>query len=358
MKLQMKKNIKIIGIVGIVIVVLIILAIPKLKSSGNKTAGRGFGSAGPLPVKAHITRFESLDNKVLTTGTVLANEEVDLKSEVPGKITKILFKEGSYVKAGDLLIKINDADLQAQLQSAKSRLKLQKDTEYRQKQLLEKEAISQEDYDMTANQLQVNQAEVELIRAQIAKTEIRAPFSGIVGLKNVSDGSFVTNSTVIASLQNINPIKIDFSIPERYSSMVNVGDEINFSITGNSKNYIGTVYAIEPKIDPVTRTLQLRALCSNTGREILPGSFANIELVLKKIENAILIPSEALIPDIKGQKVFVYMNGKAVPREVDTGIRTDVNVQLTSGVSEGDTIITSGMLQLRPGAPVTISEFE
>ncbi len=354
----MKKNIKTFGIIGIVIVILIILAIPKLKSDESKPGGRGFGAAGPLPVKAHILKYQALDNKVLTTGTVLANEEVDLKSEVNGKITNIFFKEGSAVKEGALLVKINDADLQAQLQSAKSRLELQKDTEYRQKQLLEKEAISQEDYDMTANQLQVNEAEVELIKAQIAKTEIRAPFSGIIGLKNVSEGSFVTNSMIIASLQNINPIKIDFSIPERYSSMVNVGDEINFTITGSDKQFIGKVYAIEPKIDPVTRTLKLRALCSNTGREILPGSFANIQLVLKKIEDAILIPSEALIPDIKGQKVFIYRNGKAVPQQVGTGIRTDINVQLTSGVAEGDTIITSGMLQLRPGVPVTISEFE
>ena len=354
----MKKNIKTILIVLAVVIILIILAIPKLKSSEESTSGSGVRSGGPLPVSAHITKYEVLDNKVLTTGTVLANEEVDLKSEVDGKITKILFLEGSYVNTGDLLVKINDADLQAQLQSAKSRLELQKDTEYRQKKLLEKEAISQEDYDMTANQLQVNQAEVELIKARIDKTEIRAPFSGIVGLKNVSEGSFVNNSTVIASLQNINPIKIDFSIPERYSSMVEVGDEINFTISGNNKKYIGKVYAIEPKIDPVTRTLQIRALCSNTGREILPGSFADVELVLKKIENAIMVPSEALIPDIKGQKVFIYRNGFATPQQVETGIRTDLNVQLTSGVNEGDTIITSGMLQLRPGAPVKISGFE
>ena len=354
----MKKNIKTILIVLAVVIILIILAIPKLKSSEDSISGSRVRSGGLLPVSAHITKYEVLDNKVLTTGTVLANEEVDLKSEVDGKITKILFHEGSYVNTGDLLVKINDADLQAQLQSAKSRLELQKDTEYRQKKLLEKEAISQEDYDMTANQLQVNQAEVELIKARIDKTEIRAPFNGIVGLKNVSEGSFVNNSTVIASLQNINPIKIDFSIPERYSSMVEVGDEINFTISGNNKKYIGKVYAIEPKIDPVTRTLQIRALCSNTGREILPGSFANVELVLKKIENAIMVPSEALIPDIKGQKVFIYRNGFAIPQQVETGIRTDLNVQLTSGVNEGDTIITSGMLQLRPGAPVKISGFE
>lgn len=354
----MKMNIKTLGIGGIVVAVLIILAIPKLKSSEHKKGVTGPGSSEPLPVKAYITKYEALDNKVLTTGTVLANEEVVLKSEVPGKITKILFKEGSFVNTGDLLVKINDADLQAQLQSAKSRLELQKDTEYRQKQLLEKEAISQEDYDMTANQLKVNEAEVELIKAQIDKTEIRAPFSGVVGLKNVSEGSYVDNSTTIASLQNINPIKIDFSIPERYSPMVNVNDNIHFTITGSDKNYVGKVYAIEPKIDPVTRTLQLRAMCPNTGREILPGSFANVELVLKKIEDAVLIPSEALIPDIKGQQVFVYRSGKAQPLRVETGIRTDQNVQLTSGIVEGDTVITSGILQLKPGMPVKISEIE
>ena len=354
----MKKNIKVILIIAAALIILILLAIPKLKSSGDKPVQTGNSSTGSLSVKGHITKYEVLDNKVLTTGTILANEEVDLKSEENGKITKILFHEGSFVNAGDLLVKINDADLQAQLQSAKSRLELQKDTEYRQKQLLEKEAISQEDYDVSANQLQVNEAEVELIKAQIDKTEIRAPFSGIIGLKNVSEGSFVNNSTIIASLQNINPIKIDFSIPERYSSMVNVGDEINFTISGNNKKYVGKVYAIEPKIDPVTRTLKLRAQCSNTGREILPGSFANVDLVLRKIENAILIPSEALIPGIDGQSVFLYRNGKAVTQKVETGIRSNKTVQITSGISEGDTVITSGMLQLRPFTPVTISEFE
>lgn len=354
----MKKNIKTILIISAILIVVIILAIPKLTSSENENNPRGFGQAGPLPVKTHILKYEVLDNKVLTTGTIMANEEVELKSETTGKITQIYFKEGSYVKSGDLLIKINDAELQAQLQSAKSRLELQKETEYRQKRLLEKEAISQEDYDMTANQLRVNEAEVELIKAQIDKTEIRAPFSGIIGLRHVSKGSFVNNSTIIATLQDIDPVKVNFSIPERYSSLVKNGDEVNFTITGSSKQYKGKIYAIEPKIDPVTRTLQLRALCSNSGREILPGTFADIELVLDKIENAMLIPSEALIPDISGQKVYLYRNGTAVPQPVEIGIRTDVSVQLISGVNEGDTIIASGMLQLRPGLPVKISEIE
>src|SRR5574338_1344573 len=196
----MNKKLKQILIAVIIVVVLAIALLPKLLSSSKSGNGNMPGGRPDMvvPVKAHITSLETLNNSVFTTGSILANEEVELRSEVSGKITKILFKEGSFVNTGDLLVKINDADLQAQLQSAKSRLELQKDTEYRQKQLLEKEAISQEDYDMTANQLKVNEAEVELIKAQIDKTEIRAPFSGVVGLKNVSEGSYVDNSTTIA----------------------------------------------------------------------------------------------------------------------------------------------------------------
>lgn len=354
----MKKNFKPILIASAIVIILILLIIPKLGSSESKNPVNTARQSGPLPVKAHILEPENLDNKVLTTGTILANEEVELRSELSGKILKIYFKEGSFVNQGDLLVKINDAELQAQLQSAKSRLELQKQTEFRQRQLLEKEAISQEDYDMTANQLKVNQSEVDLIQAQIDKTEIRAPFSGIIGLRNVSEGSFVTNATVIATLQNINPVKIDFSIPERHSSMVSPGDEIYFTVTGSDKRFSGRIYAIEPKIDPVTRTLRMRALCSNSTRELLPGSFANIELVLKRINDALMIPTEALVPDISGQRVFIYRDGKAIPQQVETGIRTEKRIQLLSGVNAMDTIITSGMLQLRPGLPVTISEFE
>lgn len=356
----MKKNIKVVLISVAVIAILILLALPKINfSSGseqnNSSPSNQFKA---LPVKAHIMNFQRLANKVLTTGTVMANEEVELKSEVSGKIVNILFKEGGFVKKGDLLVKINDSELQAQLTREKYNLKLLEDKEYRQRKLLEKEAISKEDYDDALNNLNVTKAQVELIKAQIEKTEIKAPFNGIVGLKNVSVGSFVTSSTVIATLQNINPIKIEFSIPEKYSSKVKVGDEINFTVTGNEHNYIAKIYAIEPKIDQVTRTLKMRAkYTSNIQGDILPGAFADVELILNDIKDALLIPSYALVPELKGQKVFVYKNGKVVSVDVETGIRTDKDVQITKGLNEKDTVITSGILQLRPGSPVTVSEF-
>ncbi len=336
---------------------LVFIAIKKNGSSETINNQAKPASIQVIPVKAHIVKPQELGNNVLTSGTVLANEEVDLKSEVSGKIVKIAFKEGSRVNKGDLLVKINDAELQAQLMREKYTYELLKDKEYRQNKLFEKEAISQEEYDDALNQFNVSKAEVDLIKAQIDKTEIKAPFNGIVGLKNVSEGSYITPSTVIASLQNINPIKIDFSIPEKYSGSVKVGDQINFRVVGDEENYNAKVYAIEPKIDPVTRTLKIRAIYSNQAGRILPGSFADVKLILDKIDNALLVPTQAIVPELKGQKVYIYRSGKVAQQNVEMGIRTDEYVQITSGLNPNDTLIISGILQIKPGAEVSITEF-
>jgi len=350
----MKKRFKIVLVVLIILIVAVLFAIPKLSSSGSKVPLANMNKS--LSVKAHIIKAEKLANNVITSGTILSNEEVELKGEVAGKIINIYFKEGSSVKKGDLLVKINDAELQAQLAKAKYNLKLLEDREHRQRVLLEREAISQEDYDVSLNELNVVKADIELVKAQVAKTEIRAPFDGVIGLKNVSEGSFVNTETIIATLQDINPIKIDFSIPEKYSGSVKVGDQIRFKVVGKDETYTGKVYAIEPKIDPQTRTLKLRAVYSNAARSILPGSFADVELVLHEIQGALMVPTYSIIPELKGQKVFLYRNGKAFPQNVEIGIRTDTRVQITNGLAENDTLITSGILQIRPNSPVTISE--
>jgi membrane fusion protein (multidrug efflux system) len=332
--------------------------LPKIFSTGAADlTNSSMGRDDLVTVKAHIANYESLNNRVYATGTILANEEVELKTEVAGKITKILFKEGSFVNKGDLLVKINDADLQAQLRRAESKLNLSKEKEFRQKQLRDGNLISQEEYDNTVAELNINQADYELIKAQIDKTEIRAPFSGIVGLRSVSEGSFVTTSTVIARLQNLNTLKIDFSIPERYSAVVKVGDELEFKISGSSNVYKAKVYAIEPKIDPAIRTLQIRAICNNYHKELIAGAFANVELKLKEIADAILIPTVSIVPEMKGQRVYLVKNGAAVPQPIEIGVRGETRVQITSGINVGDTVITSGILLIRPGTKIKISEF-
>ncbi len=355
----MNKNTKKILVIITITVVLAIALLPKIFSS-NESKNNIISGGGPdlvVSVKAHIISQETLSNSVFTTGTILANEEVELRSEISGKIIKILFKEGSFVNKGDLLIKINDADLQAQLRRAESKVKLSEEKETRQRQLRDGNLISQEEYDNTLGELHVNQADLDLIKAQIDKTEIRAPFSGVVGLRSVSEGSYVTTSTVIARLQNFNSIKVDFSIPERYSASVKTGDELEFKISGSSNVFKAKVYAIEPKIDPGTRTLRIRAICSAIYKELIPGAFANVELSLKQIADAILIPTVSIVPELKGQKVFLYKNGVVVAQNVETGIREETRVQITSGLQNGDTIITSGILQIKPKSKVKISEF-
>lgn len=354
----MKNNIKKILITSLVLVLFAIILLPKLLSSSKEnTSFAGNKPDAIVSVKAHIVKPETVDNKVLTTGTILANEEVELRSEVSGKITKILFKEGSYVNKGDLLIKINDLDLQAQLRRAESKVKLSEEKEFRQRQLRDGNLISQEEYDNTLGELNVNKADYDLIKAQIDKTEIRAPFSGVVGLRSVSEGSYVTTSTVMAKLQNLSSIKVDFSIPERYSSSVKTGDELEFKISGSKTIFKAKVYAIEPKIDPGTRTLKIRAICSSYYADLIPGAFANVELNLKQINDAILVPTVSIVPELKGQRVYLYKNGVVAPQNVEIGIREETRVQIVSGLNAGDTVITSGILQIRPKSKVKILEF-
>ncbi len=354
----MKKQTKTIVIAIIVLILLTVIFLPKIISSDQKDLSVIIGGKdSEIPVNAHIVKFEKLNDVVYTTGSILANEEVELRSEISGKIVHILFKEGAYVKKGDLLIKINDADLQAELRKAESKVKLIEDRELRQQQLAENQMISQEDYESTLNDLEASKAEYDLVRAQIDKTEIKAPFSGVIGLRQVSEGSFVTTTSVIARLQNLSNLKIDFAIPQKYAFMVKLNDEISFKLSGNDFQYKAKIYAIEPKIDPSTRTLKLRAICTTAYKDLFPGAFANVELNLKETDQAILIPSQAVIPGLKGQSVFVFSGGIASLRKVDIGLREEKQVQITSGLSEGDTVITSGILQLRPNAKVRISEF-
>jgi membrane fusion protein (multidrug efflux system) len=353
----MNKKIKIIVITGISFLIVFLIALPKINFSSSPENKNQPAGIPVLHVSAHIIKPEKLANKVLTSGSVLANEEIELRSEVAGKIASLFFREGSNVNKGDLLVKINDSELQAQLNRVKYNLKLLEDREFRQRQLLEREAISQEDYDFSLNQLNVARSEIELIEAQVEKTEIRAPFNGRIGLRNVSEGSFVNSTTFIAALQNIGQLKIDFSIPERYAGSVKLGDPVRFRVVGTDGVNEAKVYAIEPKIDPLTRTLKIRAIYPNLQRKILPGSFADVELVLDEIDDALMVPSHSIIPELGGQKVFLFKNGKVAEQKVEIGTRTDKQVQVIHGLNENDTLITSGILQLRSGMPVIISEF-
>jgi membrane fusion protein, multidrug efflux system len=315
------------------------------------------GGGPPLPVTARILSPQRMDNRITSTGTILADEEVDIRSEIQGKIRRIAFKEGSRVAKGALLLKLDDAELQAQLLKVRSQGKLAEVDEYRMRMQFKVEAASQKEYDQALNGLNIVKAEEQLLRAQLEKTELRAPFSGTIGLKYVSEGGYVDPSTRITVLQAVNPVKVDFSVPGKYAGWIHTGQMIRFTVQGSEEVREGKVYAVESRIDEGTRNLQLRASCANADGKILPGAFASVEILMETIEAALLIPSEALTSDIKGPKVFLYAAGKALPRPVAAGLRTDSTVQITGGLKEGDTVITSGIVQLRPGAPVILSGF-
>ena len=339
---------------------LLVAAIPKLKvfQGNSEPENPGTRSDNRIAVNAHVVKTEQLDDRIFTSGTLLANDEVELRSELTGKAIKIYFEEGSRVAAGHLLVKINDAELQAQLQREKYRQELGRQREERQRQLLKGNLVSQETYDVALNELNTIKAGIELINAQIEKTEIRAPFAGQIGLKYVSDGSYITPSTRIATLQSTNPVKVDFSIPEKYAGEIRRGAKVTFGIQGLKSTYQGTVYAIEPRIDQVTRTVQIRATSPNPNGELIPGAFAEVELVLRTIPAALTLPAQALIPELSGHKIFLYRGGVVESRAIEIGIRTSSTVQITKGVQPGDTVLTSGILQVRPGSPVNIVQFE
>jgi membrane fusion protein, multidrug efflux system len=305
-----------------------------------------------MGVMGYLVRAEKLDNKIFATGTLVASEIVDLKTEVAGKIVMLNIQEGKPVTKGQLLIKLNDVDLQAQIKKYNAQLKLADQSEVRLRKLLEVKGISQDEYDAVANQINNIKADIEFTEAQIAKTELRAPFSGIIGLRSVSMGSYVNATSNIATIQVLNPIKIDFTIPEKYTNAAQLGDEISFSTEESNSTNTGKVYAIDNQIDPITRTLKVRASGSNNGSKLRPGAFVKVNFNLKEINNALMVPTEAIIPILKGQQVMVSRNGAAMPIKIDVGVRTDAKIQVTSGLQVGDTVIVSGLMGLKPETKV------
>ncbi len=348
------KSLRTLLVIVLIIAVLLLIKFIFIPSTAMKSPSAG-SNAPSVPVSGYIVRGSVVIEDIYATGSIIANEEVELHPEMPGKLMQILFKEGSKVNKGELLIKINDADIRAQLLKTDLDIKLAEDRIKRNEKLVEMKGISAEEFEGLKNVADARKADRDLLSAQLAKTEIHAPFSGLIGLKTVSEGSYVTPQTLIASLQQIDPVKIDFSIPEKYASLVKKGDEISFVSGDNTRAYKGTIYATEPKVDPVTRTVHIRALCPNANGEILPGAFAKITLHLGTINKALMIPSEAIIPILKGKQVFVYQDGKAAAVKVETGMRNDSTIQITNGLNENDTVIITGMMSLRPGVAVKLT---
>ncbi|MEY2705286.1 MAG: hypothetical protein RL407_1348 [Bacteroidota bacterium] len=353
----MKKQTKLLLLLGILVLVAIAYFYPRWSGQQESApSGAGPGAGGPmdpLPVTVIKLKKEPLSNQLQVSGTVLPNESVEIKPEISGLVTKINFKEGQVVSKGTPLVYLNDNELQAQFQRLQYTQKLFQTQESRQKQLLAREAISQEEYDIALNQYNTAISDIKLVEAQLEKTVIRAPFTGRLGLRQISEGSVINPSNVIVSIVNSDPIKLEFSIPERYASLVSIGSSIFFSSESSKEEVEGKVYAFEPQIDAATRTLKLRAQSPNKSGKYLPGMFVKIRFVLDIEEEALLVPAESVIPELSGYKVFVVgADGNAEQRTIEIGTRTDTQVQVISGLNEGDLVLTSGVMQVRQGMPI------
>src|SRR5665647_1478261 len=272
----------------------------------NKMKGKGIAgeplrqAQQKLNAMGYVIIPTHLSELINQSGTLRPDEEVDLSFETSGKIVEINFTEGTRVKKGDLLAKVNDRPLQAQLEKLEAQLKMAEAKEFRQRSLLNKDAISQESYDQVQTDVQSIKADINLIKARISETELRAPFDGIIGLRNLSEGSYATSSTKISHLIKMSPLKIEFSIPEKYASEIKIGYPLTFKIDGIDQVFNASVYAIDPKADVDMRTIVLRALYPNKNEELKSGRYAEITLQMSHKDNAIAIPTEARIPVIEG----------------------------------------------------------
>lgn len=298
--------------------------------------------------------MQTFDNNLALSGSIEADEQVEIRSEVSGIVTAIYFQEGSNVSKGQLLFKVNDIELRAQLAQAKTKESLSAENERRAKLLLQKEAISQEEYEVARADYKTTQAQSQLIQAQIEKTSVRAPFSGKIGLRSISPGTYVTPSLLVAKLVNSGQLKITFSIPEKYASQVKKNATISFKVSGSDQSYSAKVYAIEPEVEIATRTLQVRAIASNKDGKLFPGTFADVELPLDIIKDAVVIPTEAIIPVQNGKKVFIANKGMAKEVLVETATRTDASILILSGLKAGDTVLTSGVMSLKDESPIVV----
>lgn len=306
----------------------------------------------PIAVDVIIASYSDFASNIEVIGSVLSEEMIELHPEVGGRIIYLNMPDGAKVSTGSILAKVNDADLQAQLQQQKVQLELAQKTEQRLAKLLSINGVDQATYDAAISQVNLYNAAINVLNAQIEKTVIKAPFSGTLGLRQISLGAFVSTSTVIGTLQQSDRIKIDFSVPETYSGLILKGKTVSIVTNESKQELYATINAIEPQINTTSRSLKVRAYL-NQG-SIRPGSF--VKVLLNEKTNGILVPSNSIIPDALSNQVVVVKNGQAIFKNVETGIKTNNSVQITEGLQIGDTVIVSGMMYVRPKADVKIKK--
>ena len=348
---------------GIAIVAAAAVIVPRFMASppdepAKAAAPKGGGGGGgnrAISVLVSVAEPERVLDGIRAVGSLKAFERVELSAESSGKVEQILFDEGTHVSKGQVLLRINDDDLQAQMRRYEFQKKTLGERLDRQRVLFEREAISREAFDAVQTEYNMLQADMQLLQVKIDRCVVRAPFAGRMGFRLVSLGAYITPATPIASLVDLSQLRLEFSIPEKYNTMKLAGMRIYFTTEGIKTQHTATVYAVEPTVDEKTRTLILRALCPNASERLRPGMLARVVIPTSALVERLMVPTEAIVPSMEGKSVWVVRNNTAVSVAVETGIRLDKTVEVTRGLEAGDSVITTGLMQLREGAKVKVT---
>lgn len=325
----------------------------------KKTEANNKTKSGPPPpphVDGYVVKVIPISDKLELPGSIIANETTEIHPEISGRMTYLNGSEGKVVGKGTLLAKIYDGDLRAQLNKLSVQLRVQEQTAKRYQELLKINGVSQQEYDMIALQSNNLRADMSIVQSNIMRTEIRAPFTGTLGLKMVSPGAYITPQTILTTIRQNSQLKLDFTLPEKFTGQLRTGQLVSFTIEGNEKIYNAKIIATESGIAEESRSLRVRALVNNKDANLLPGSFAKVKIGFEPDLNSIMIPSQAIVPQARGKKVVVYRAGIISFEDVTTGLRDSAMVQITNGLKKGDTIITTGLMSLKPNGKVVLNK--
>jgi membrane fusion protein (multidrug efflux system) len=336
--------------IGILVAALVVSACKK------KVVVMPAKSTGPLSVEGFIVEPHSESENIEIPGSLLPVEETQIRPETSGRIVQLNIQEGAAVKKGSLLAKLFDQDLQAQLKKLQVQLDISTRTMERQKDLLAINGISQQDFDLSALAVDNLKADIETTRISISKTEIRAPYDGKLGLRNVSVGTYVSPSDILTNVRQVSQLKLEFSIPEKYAKDISPGYVVRFRVDGGEQEHKASVIATEGNVDQVTRTLKIKSLVTESHPELVPGIFAKVNLQLGKSPKALMVPTQAVIPLARSKQVILLRKDSVTFLNVETGIRDSVFVQILKGLKSGDTIITTGLMAIRPKSKLKITK--
>lgn len=334
------------------------LVIGSCKSSDKEEKKPAAGPVKRPPVKADvfIVAPTLLSQDIEVSGSLAASEEVELHPDVSGRVTAVYFKEGSYVGQGSLLLKLYDGDLQAQLQKLRIQLKTAEQTTARYEALLKIGGVSRQEYDMQLLSVNTIKADMNIVQTGISKTSLRAPFSGKIGITTITKGAFISPQTLIATLRKVSQLKLDFTVPEQYGNKMKTGTPVQFTVEGNSEIFQAIVSATENIIAEENRSLRVIANVKQPGSKLIAGAFAKVKVPLGENNNALMIPTQSVIPDARNKKVILLKEGMASMEIVTLGYRDSAKVEAISGLKAGDTILVTGLLAAKPGTRVVVNK--